>query len=69
VGSDGSPVDPELRGKVGERLTTAVAGHELVDLGLVEAALNGTPNRFQGRLRLTNIGPIRSARAAPGCRV
>jgi len=69
VGGDGSSMDPELFGEVGEWLPSSIGGDEPVDLGLVEAALNGTPNRILGRLRLPNIGRLRAVVAGPGCRV
>ena len=69
VGGDGSSMNPELRGEVGERLTTPIAGDEPDDLGLVEAALNGTSNRFQGSRLLTSIGCTRAARSVSGGRV
>ena len=69
TGGVGSSMNPEVRGEVGERLTTPRAGDEPDDLGLVEAALNGTSNRFQGSPLLTRIGCGRAARSVSGGRV
>ena len=66
VTGNGSSMNPELGG---ERLTTPIAGDEPDDLGLVEAALNGTSNRFQGSRLLTRIGCARAARSVSGGRV
>jgi hypothetical protein len=41
VAGDGSSMNPELCGEVGKRSASSMGGDEPVDLGLVEAALNG----------------------------
>ena len=69
VASDGSSMNPELCGEVDERSPSSIGGDELVDLGRVEAALNGMFNRFRGRPCLTNIGHIRDVVAGPSGRV
>jgi hypothetical protein len=69
VARDRSPMDPELHGEVGERSPSWIGGDEPVDLGLVEAALNGTPNRFHGSRLLTSIGCARAAGSVSGGRV
>jgi hypothetical protein len=69
VGGDGSSMNPELRGQVGERSPCSIGGDEMVDLGLVEAALNGASTRFWEGLPLTDIGRVSNPASAPGCRV
>ena len=69
VGGNGSSMNPELRGEVGERAPGSIGGDEMVDLGLVETAMNGASNRFWEGLPLTDIGRVSNPVAAPGCRV
>ena len=69
VAGDGLSMNPELCGEGDERAPRSVGGDELVDLGLVEAALNGTPHRFQGSLRLASIGFACAAGSVIGGRV
>jgi len=66
MGGDGSSMDPELCGEVGERSPCSIGRDELVDLGLAEAALNGTPDRFYGSRLLTRIGCARAAGSVSG---
>jgi hypothetical protein len=68
VSRDGSSMNPELCGEVGERPARSIGGDEMVDLGLVEAALNGASNRFWEGLPVTDIGRVSNPAAAPGCR-
>ena len=56
VAGDGSSMNPELCGEVGKRSASSIGGDKPVDLGLVEAVLNGTPNRLQGSRLLTASG-------------
>ena len=69
VGGDGPSMNPERLGQVGELSTCSIGGDELVDLGLVEAALNRAPNRFQEGMPFTDIGRVSNPAAAPGRRV
>jgi len=69
VAGDGSSMNPEVCGEVGKRSASSMGGDEPVDLGVVEAALNGTPNRLQGSRLLTSIGCARAAGSDRGGRV
>jgi hypothetical protein len=69
VAGDGSSMNPELCGEVDERSASSIGGDEPVDLGLVEAALNETPNRFQRSRLLTSTGCARAAGSDSGVRV